>query len=88
MKRATAYVDAEAFIRLFKVPFNMKLVGVKYPSKGNQLKLTLEGDALPVKESAKNAKHYPKVKYTVLPHWHLAKIVPAEEESENEAKAG
>ena len=90
MKKAVAYIDVKAILELLKVPHNVGLVGMEYPSKDDKIKITLTGDTLPVKKTSAKAKRFPAVKYSVLRHWHVAKIEPAsskeiDDETEDES---
>lgn len=74
MKKAVAYINKKALIALLKVPYRIELIGMEYPSKDDRIKITLEGDNLPVEKCGPNSKKFPEVSYTVLSHWHNAKI--------------
>ena len=84
MKKAVAYIDHRAILELLKVPHNITLAGMEYPSKDGKIKLSLVGDSLPVKRSSSKARRLPEVAYTILRHWHLAKIEPKSKESQDE----
>lgn len=80
MKKAVAYVDHRAILELLKVPHTVTLAGMEYPSKDNKIKLTLVGDSLPVTKTSAKAKRLPEIIYTVMRHWHTAKIEPKPKE--------
>ena len=86
MKKAVAYIDKKAILALLKVPFNMKLTSMEYPSKDDRIKIVIEGNDLPTKKTHHNAKRLPEIDYTVLPHWHVARILPKAKELENEGQ--
>jgi hypothetical protein len=86
MKKAVAYIDSRAIIELLKVPHNVKLTGIEFPSKNDKMKIVIEGDSLPVKRSGPKTKRLPEVVYTVLRHWHSAKIAPKTKELNDETQ--
>ena len=88
MKKATAYIDIKAIIELLKMPHKVELVSMEYPSKNGRVKITLQGDNLPVKASGPKAKVLPEVKYTIIRHWLNAKIEPRTKELTHEKSQG
>jgi hypothetical protein len=90
MKKAIAYINKKALIQLLKIPYRIELVGMEYPSKDDRIKITLSGEQLPVQDCGPNSKRFPEIKYTVMHHWHNAKIEPTEniiEENGDETKS-
>ena len=86
MKKAVAYIDKQAILALLKVPFNAEIVNINYPTRADKIKIILEGEDLPVEKVHHKSKRLPEVSYTVLPHWHVAKIVPKTKELEDEGQ--
>ena len=82
MKKAIAYVDkAELFLAL-KIPFGLDVIAMEYPSKNGKMKLTLQGDRLPV-DDVTTKKLQPEVSYEMHGTWHQARVEAIEiEESE------
>jgi len=83
MRKAVAYIDHRAILELLKIPHGIKMVNMEYPARDNRVKITFEGDTLPVKRSGPKTKRLPEVKYTIVRHWHNAKIEPRTKESDN-----
>ena len=78
MKKAIAYVDkAELFLAL-KIPFGLNVIAMEYPSKNGKMKLTLQGDRLPVDEVI--TKKLPEVSYEMRGTWHQARVETIEVE--------
>jgi len=80
MRKAVAYIDIKAILELLKMPHKVELVSIDYPSKDNRAKITIQGDNLPVKSCGPKTKVLPEVKYTIIRHWHNAKIEPISKE--------
>ena len=73
MKKAIAYVDkAELFLAL-KIPFGLDVIAMEYPSKNGKMKLTLQGDRLPV-DDVTTKKLQPEVSYEMHGTWHQARV--------------
>jgi len=76
MKKAVAYIDKRVIIELLKVPYNVEVIGMEYPSRDDRIKVVFKGEGLPVKASGPKTKRLPEIIYTVVRHWTLAKIEP------------
>ena len=87
IKRAVAQINKAAILEILKVPHGVELIGMSYNGKKDEkIQITIEGDPLPVKPSAANAKILPEVKYTILRHWHNAKIEKKDKKNESKTE--
>ena len=74
MKKAIAYVDkAELFLAL-KIPFGLEVIAMEYPGRDGSMKITLQGDRLPVDDLI--GKKLPEVSYEMRGTWHQARVEP------------
>ena len=72
MKKAIAFVDkAELFLAL-KIPFGLNVIAMEYPNKNGKMKITLQGDRLPVDDVT--TKKLPEVYYEMRSTWHQARV--------------
>jgi hypothetical protein len=83
MKKAIGYVHKGDMFTALKIPFGLQLIGVEYPSKNGKVKITLQGDSLPVDEqSTKRLNLIPEINYEVQGTWHQARVTAIEPASE------
>ena len=86
MKKAIATIPSSKFLGLLKLPANVQVVKMTFPTKDGSISITLEGEDLPVKKAKKGAK-LPEVEFEVMDSWHMARISPKESDQNEEKKA-